>query len=346
MDAGNLLIEGRALVGEELLDRDVTIIVERGIIRRIEERSPGNLPWICPALFNAHTHVADSVVMDIPVSGTLEEMVTPPGGLKHRILKETPGDELERAMRATIRFMSAAGTGGFADFREGGPEGVRALTHASSGIPCRPVILGREGGEAVADGAGVSSVRDTPGMEALVEGVRKAGKMLAIHAGERDPGDVDSALGFGPDLLVHGTHATRAQLRMIAEEEIPVAVCPRSNWIFRVTDSAKRPPVREMLELGCRIFIGTDNCMTVQPDLWREMSFLATVYGLDPGLILRAAVAGSALTGEPYFIREGAPARFLVIDPAGSNLWLTRDLKRTLVTRAGSADIVKNVISL
>jgi cytosine/adenosine deaminase-related metal-dependent hydrolase len=112
-----------------------------------------------------------------------------------------------------------------------------------------------------------------------------------------------------------------------------------------VADSRERPPLQEMIDLGCRIFIGTDNCMAVQPDLWREMSFVSTVYGLDPATIFHAAVSGSALRGDPYFIREGAAANFLVIDPAPSNLWLSRDPLRTLVTRAGSSDIVKKVIS-
>jgi cytosine/adenosine deaminase-related metal-dependent hydrolase len=345
MAAGDLLIEGRALVGEELLDRTVSITVESGVIRAIEEISSPDLPWIIPALFNAHTHIGDCVAMDIPVSGSLEEMVTPPLGLKHRILEQAPEEDLVQGMRATIRFMAGAGTGGFADFREGGVPGVRAIKKASAGLACRPVILGREGGELASDGAGISSIRDVPGIEAIVAEVRRAGKILAFHAGERDPDDIESALSYSPDLLVHCTHATRSQLRLIAEEEIPVVVCPRSNWIFGVTGNAERPPLHEMIDLGCRFFTGTDNCMLVQPDLWREMSFLSTVYRLTPDSILRAAVSGSVLQGEPYFIREGAPANFLVIDPAASNLWLSRDLERTLVTRVGSSNIVKKVIS-
>ncbi len=35
-----------------------------------------------PAFFNAHTHVGDTVAMDLPVTGALEELVTPPNGLK------------------------------------------------------------------------------------------------------------------------------------------------------------------------------------------------------------------------------------------------------------------------
>jgi cytosine/adenosine deaminase-related metal-dependent hydrolase len=345
MDRDEEVIEGRAFIGEELLQTPVAITIRKGIIRKIQEIPPQKLPWITPALFNAHTHIADGVAMDIPLTGPLEDIVTPPSGLKHRILEQTPGEDLVRGMRATISAMEAAGIRGFADFREGGIPGVRALSKAASGLSCHPVILGREGGELVAHGAGISSARDVPGLEAVVAEVRKAGKMLAIHAGERDPGDVDAALTFAPDLLVHCTHATREQLRGISDEGIPIAVCPRSNWIFGVTDSARRPPLREMIDLGCRILIGTDNCMAVQPDLWREMSFISTVYGLDPATIFRAAVSGSALTGDPYFIREGLPANFLVIDPAPTNLWLSRDPLKTLVTRAGSSNIVKKVIS-
>jgi len=345
MDRDEEVIEGRAFIGEELQEMPVAIAVRKGIIRKIQEIPPRNLPWITPALFNAHTHIADGVAMDTPLTGPIEDIVTPPSGLKHRILEQTPGEDLVRGMRATISFMETAGTGGFADFREGGAPGVRALLKATSGLSCRPLILGREGGELVADGAGISSARDVPGLEAVVAEVRRAGKMLAIHAGERDPGDVDVAISYTPDLLVHGTHATRKQLRRISDEGIPIAVCPRSNWIFGVTDSARRPPLREMIDLGCRLFIGTDNCMAVQPDLWREMSFISTVYGLDPATIFQAAVSGSALLGDPYFIREGAAANFLVIDPAPTNLWLSRDPRRTLVTRAGSSNIVKKVIS-
>jgi cytosine/adenosine deaminase-related metal-dependent hydrolase len=169
--------------------------------------------------------------------------------------------------------------------------------------------------------------------------------MIAFHAGERDRFDVDQALSFEPDLLVHCTYATRSQLRRCAEEEVPIAVCARSNWILGVTASSKRPPIGEMLDAGCRIFLGTDNCMFVQPDLWREMSFVATVYRIPPACIFRAAVEGSRLTGRTHFISEGAPASLVVIQPEDSNLWLSRDMVRTLVSRAGTPDIVTKVIS-
>ncbi len=345
MGAGDLVIEGRALLGEDLLERDVAIVVERGIIRRIEDVSEHSATWICPALYNAHTHTGDSVAMDLPFTGDLEELVTPPNGLKHRILAATPEDVLVTAMRATIQTMVRYGTGGFADFREGGAAGVELLRHAAAGLPCSPLILGRDGGELAGDGAGISSARDVHSLEEVVSRVRNAGKLLAFHAGERDPLDIDAALAYEPDILIHCTYASGEHLNRCADAEIPVVICARSNWMFGVTGSAQHPPVREMLDRGVPILIGTDNCMAVQPDLWREMSFLTTVYRLPPRQVLKAAVAGSVLSGTSFFIREGAPANFLVISPGDSNLWLSRDPVRTLAGRAGPDNILKKVIN-
>ncbi|MCE5299186.1 MAG: amidohydrolase [Methanoregulaceae archaeon] len=345
MTTGDCVIEGRALIGEDLEVRDVAIVVKRGRIHRIEDIAPRSAPWICPALFNAHTHLGDSVAMDIRVEGSLENLVTPPDGLKHRILSKTPSHELIQAMRATLCFMETGGTAGCADFREGGPAGVRALRSAARGVLCRPLIFGREGGELIGDGIGISSARDVPGLEQVISRSRNKKRLIAFHAGERDRFDVDHALSFEPDLLVHCTYATRSQLRRCAEMEVPIAVCARSNWTLGVTDSARRPPLAEMLDTGCRIFLGTDNCMVIQPDLWREMSFVSTVYRIPPARIYRAAVEGSLLTGNTSFISEGAPARFLVIQPEDSNLWLSRDMVRTLVMRAGALNIVTKVIN-
>ncbi|MDD1706756.1 MAG: amidohydrolase family protein [Methanoregulaceae archaeon] len=345
MTAGDLVIEGRALIGEELLVRDVALVIERGIIRKIEEIPNQLSPWICPALFNAHTHVGDSIAMDLPFEGNLEELVTPPDGLKHRILAGTPDHELVSAMRATIAVMERGGIGGFADFREGGIQGVHLLHQAADGFSCRPLILGRDGGEFAGDGVGISSARDVSLLEKVVSCSRESGKLVAFHAGEKDRFDIDAALSYEPDLMVHCTYATRKQLKRCADAGIQIAVCPRSNWMLGVIENARRPPVREMLDLGCRISLGTDNCMVVQPDLWREMSFLSTVYRLPARQILQAAVEGSRLRNRTFFIEEGAPANFLVIDPGDSNLWLSHDPMQTLVSRAGIVNILTKVIN-
>jgi cytosine/adenosine deaminase-related metal-dependent hydrolase len=337
---------GYALLGEELALAPVDIFIENGLITAIEDNPHVPRVWICPALFNAHTHLGDTIAMDCRTNGDLEALVTPPDGLKHRLLRAASRQDLVGGMRASMEGMIATGTAGCADFREGGVQGVLALQEAAAGLPFVPFVFGREGGEMIAGGLGISSVRDVPGTELQVRVAKKAGKKIAFHAGERDATDVDAALAFEPDLLIHMTHATKRQLRECAERSIPIAVCPRSNWTLGVASSSRFPPFALMEELGCTTCLGTDNAMFVAPDLFAEMAFVSTIYGLDPGTILRAAIRGSEVFGRSFFIRKGSQASLFVVDPARSALRFSRDPLATLVKRGNSAIIRTNVFSL
>lgn len=338
------IIRGIALAGEELEERRVEIVVRKGMIIAVEEVNNAPPRWICPAFFNAHTHIGDTIAMDLPCRGALEELVAPPHGLKHQLLARAEKTELVEAMRATALYMASKGTGGFADFREGGEEGVLLLREALSGVPCRPVVFGRDGGEAIADGVGISSVRDVRNAAEVVERARASGKLVALHAGERDAEDLDGAIELEPDLIVHCTHATDAHLRRCADHDIPIAVCPRSNWLLGVAGSAAYPPVKRMLELGCSVLMGTDNAMFVQPDMFRELSFAHEVYRLEPRTLLRAAIEGASRLATPHYIEEGNRACFFVIEPARSNLKWSHDICASVVKRVNSSEIAENLL--
>jgi cytosine/adenosine deaminase-related metal-dependent hydrolase len=101
-----------------------------------------------------------------------------------------------------------------------------------------------------------------------------------------------------------------------------------------------------MEELGCTVWLGTDNVMFVQPDMLSEMAFVSAVYGLEPSSILRAAVGGSVLGGSPFFIRKGVKANLFCVNPAGSNLRFSRDPLVSLTKRANPAVIGTNVFNL
>jgi len=328
------IVSGLALLGEELAPEKADIIIEHGTITAIEENPRAPPLWICPALFNAHTHLGDTIAMDCGATGDLVSLVTPPDGLKHRLLRAASRNDLVTGMRASIGEMIGSGTVGCADFREGGNDGIAMLRDAAGGLPFHAMAFGRDGGERVSDGLGVSSARDVAGVERIVAEARTAGKKVAFHAGERDAGDVDAALSFDPDFIVHGTHATKKQLRTCAEKGIPIVICPRSNWTLGVTDSAKKPPLPLMQELGCTVWIGTDNVMFIPPDLGGEMAFISTLYRTDPLSILRSAIAGSVLTGSAFFLRPGARARLRIIDPEQNALKFSRDPVTSLVIRA------------
>ena len=339
-------ISGFAFIGEELSLCPVDIIIEGGIIAAIEDntRAPG--VWICPAFFNAHTHLGDTIAMECGMKGELAALVTPPDGLKHRLLAEASHQDLVKGMHASIEGMIAGGVAGCADFREGGAAGVLALREATGNLPFHPLIFGRDGGDEIADGLGISSTRDIPDAGILAADAHRAGKKIAVHAGERDAGDVDEALALEPDMLIHCTHATKKQLRECAERQIPIAVCPRSNWILGVTSSARHPPLQSMLDLGCTVLLGTDNVMFVPPDIFSEMAFASAVYRIDPKVLLGAAVRGSEMTGSSFFIREGQPANFFTIDPARSALQFSRDPVGSIIKRASGSQIGNRVFNL
>ncbi|MDD1683028.1 MAG: amidohydrolase family protein [Methanoregula sp.] len=339
-------VSGYALLGDELALTPVDIFIDNGVITAIEDNPRVPEVWICPALFNAHTHLGDTIAMDCGTMGDLETLVTPPDGLKHRLLRTASRQDLVSGMRAGMEGMIATGTAGCADFREGSVEGVLALKEAAAGLSFFPFVFGREGGETVSGGLGISSVRDVPDTGRLVMDAKRAGKKVAFHAGERDAGDIDTALAYDPDLLIHMTHATKKQLRECAERSIPIAVCPRSNWTLGVASTCRHPPIALMEELGCTVCLGTDNAMFVAPDLFSEMAFLSTVYKIAPAVVLRTAIRGSAVFGPSFFIRQGSRANLFIVDPTRSALRFSRDPLATLVKRANSSAIRTNVFSL
>jgi cytosine/adenosine deaminase-related metal-dependent hydrolase len=339
-------ISGQAFLGDDLTLTPVDILIENGRITAIEDKTCAPECWICPALFNAHTHLGDTIAMDCSATGDLTSLVTPPHGLKHKLLEAASRKDLVSGMRASIQGMINGGVAGCADFREGGAEGVVDLKEATGGLSFCPVIFGRDGGENDADGLGISSARDVKNTERQVEKAKMLGKKIAFHAGERDSCDVDEALSYEPDLIIHATHATKKQLRHCADKGIPIAVCPRSNWILGVTATAKKPPLQLMHELGCTLLLGTDNVMFVHPDMFSEMAFVSTVYGLEPKTLLHAAIQGSALSGSSFFIRTGARANLIQIDPVHSALHFSRDPVASITKRAPGGHIVHNVFNL
>lgn len=331
-------LQGLAFCGETFSPRNVSIIIEKGIITEISDSAQPVNQWIAPAFFNAHTHIADTVAMDTPVGDhSLAELVAPPDGLKHRILRATSDDCLCNAMRETMQFMYATGTSAFAEFREGGVHGVQLLQQVFTS-EIRPVIFGRDGGEFVADGLGLSSAKHPAEDLAAVEHARAAGKRIAIHAGESGTKDIDAAFALDPDFIIHATYFEDRHIREAADRGIPLVICPRSNWILGGTNSAARPQVRKMIEAGCTLWLGTDNVMFVPPDMFAECAFLTTVYKLSPEEILSMATGGFSLLGRKGIIEEGEPANLICLDPGYVKEW-TQSPALSLVSRIGSRSV-------
>ncbi|WP_420182485.1 amidohydrolase family protein [Haloarcula sp. KBTZ06] len=332
-----MILEGTILTGRSFEAVEGRVVVEDGEIAAVEETAVDSDDIVVPAFVNAHTHIGDSIAKEAGEGLSLEELVAPPDGLKHRLLRDASRDELVAAMARTLSFMEQSGTGAFIEFREGGVEGVRAIQDALAGSDLDSVILGRETTDAMelADGFGASGANDSE-FGAERRATRQAGKLFGIHAGEVDSSDINPALDLDPDFLVHMVHAESLHLERVADSEIPVVVCPRSNI---VTDVG-RPPVEELAE-RTTVALGTDNVMLNSPSMFREMEFTAKLYDISAREVLRmATVNGAEIAGlGGGLVKPGQPARLLVLDGDSDNLSGARNPVRAVVRRAETADV-------
>jgi len=330
-------VEGTILVGPEFEPREGRVVVEDGEIQAIEETETGSSSIVIPAFVNAHTHIGDSIAKEAGGGLSLDELVAPPDGLKHRLLRSTDRETKVAAMARTVKQMEETGTASFVEFREGGVDGVSMLRDALARRQVDPVILGRETEAAMneSDGFGASGARDGD-FDQLRNATRRAGKLFGIHAGERDAADIHPALDLDPDFLVHLVHVEELHLDRIEDNEVPAVVCPRSNLVTNVGV----PPIRQLAE-RTTVALGTDNVMTNSPSMFREMEFAAKLTDLPAETILRMATRnGAKIAGlNCGVIEEGRDAKLLVLDGDSDNLSYAKDVVRAVVRRAGHADI-------
>jgi cytosine/adenosine deaminase-related metal-dependent hydrolase len=354
MQRKELTLSGIVVQGDDFEAKEGYVVIENGVIKEIGAKkidSPKGI--IIPSLVNAHTHIGDSVVKE-PDFMPLKTLVGP-GGFKHTVLAETPYETLVSAMRDTIVDMAATGTQLFADFREGGVLGASALGEAlqlADGYErLRTKVFGRpapgtktedlnELFEAV-DGIGISSVADHPLAEvrALADETKRRKKMFALHAGERTAEDITDAIALEPDFLVHLLKASPQDFRTMCEKNVAAVVCVRSNLVTGLG----LPPLRQMLETGVTVGVGTDNIMLNSPDLFSEMEFISKLFQRDAKEVLKLCTLNSAkvlreemTTGS---IEEGKKANLLVISTDTPNMSKVRDPIRGVVRRATRNDV-------
>ncbi|WP_246982769.1 amidohydrolase family protein [Halorientalis marina] len=332
-----MILEGTVLRGPDFEPVEGRVVVEDGEIAAIEEGEARSDDIVLPAFVNAHTHLGDSIAKEAGGGLSLDDLVAPPDGLKHRLLREASREETVEAMHRSLRYMQSGGTAHCIEFREGGVEGVSAIREAADGLDVEPVVLGREEIEAMeaSDGFGASGARDAD-FDHERTATRDAGKLFGIHAGERDSHDVNAALDLDPDFLVHMVHTEPLHRERVADWEIPIVVCPRSNLVTGVGV----PDMDELAE-HTTLALGTDNVMLNSPSMFREMEFAAKLSDRSAADVLRMATKhGADIAGLNCGVVEpGRDAKLLVLDGDSDNLDGARDTVRAVVRRAGVADV-------
>ncbi|WP_048056342.1 amidohydrolase family protein [Methanocaldococcus fervens] len=366
-----MLLKGKFLYGENYELRKGTLVIEDGIIKGFTNEHDKDViefkGLIIPPLINAHTHIADNSIKDIGINKTLDELVKPPNGLKHRYLAECNDNMLVEGMKLGLEDMKEHGIKFFCDFRENGVKGINLLKTAlkSYDYP-KAIILGRptkvdkkevEEILEISDGLGLSGANEFENDELkLIFRVFKRfkekddKKLFAIHAAEHEGAlkyslnkygmtEIErlTYLGVKPDFIVHGTHLTNNDLELLKENNIPVVACVRANLSFNVG----MPKLNELNE-NLLVGIGTDNFMANSPSIFKEMDFIYKLYHIEPKDILRMATINNAkiLKLENVgLIEEGFKAIFTFIKPTNAILF-SKNIVASVVTRCEKGDVV------
>lgn len=379
----NMLIKDiDALLGPNLKwARQTSIQTHNGTFLRIspslkaqdnEDVIDGRRLLMIPGLINCHTHIGDSIAKDLGAGADLEGRIHPVWGIKSKVLKNTSRQHMVQSMRMSCVNMIRHGITTFADFREGGLQGIEMLKEACEGVRIRPIILGRPSSyqsrediksdkplsddtisetEAicdVCDGIGISGANENS--DSALRRYADTSKIRAIHAAESAQTDVTSlhltgkgevyrAMRMNPTMLIHMTHATTAELEAVPDTT-GVVSCPRSNALL----SGRLPDIPQMLKSGCTIGLGTDNVMINPPDMFGEMEFAwkATGMGrLNPRQVLQmATVNGGQILGQNTgVITPGARADYVLIDKDHIDISMMHDVYAAMVHRASAESI-------
>jgi cytosine/adenosine deaminase-related metal-dependent hydrolase len=345
--SGETVLSGTIICGDDFELYEGYLCIKDGIINEIgsDQVDSDFRGIICPRFANAHTHIGDSAFKDPPFL-SLNDLVGP-GGLKHRVLAKTPRQEQIQSMRKTLLDMMATGTFSFADFREGGPEGVDMLLEALRDIPLIARILGRPNEDSMQMhnscwGLGISSTRDHKigFVREAVDQARCRCQKVAAHAGEAGNDDIRDALNLDPDFLVHMCRASKEDLKKVSAAGIPVVVCPRSNMIT----GAGLPDIKEMAKLGIIVGVGTDNVMLNSPNVFCEMEFISKALLHDDRQVFKMCTLNGArimgIDDKTGSISEGKEAKLMVIDKLSENMWGSIDPLASVVRRARPSDIL------
>ena len=358
--------KGIILKGQNLIPSKENIVVDDGKIIQIKkDAKEGKIidvdgAVVCPSFINGHIHIGDSIIKDEGYGLSLSEMVKPPDGVKHKALANATDEELIHAMQESMWDMVNSGTTHFIDYREGGIRGVELLRKACKDIPIKPIILGRDDsfygddpdlGKVkiairrllkVADGIAPSGfgeiTQDVANL--IVDECSKQGKISSIHVAESESNQIESLNEFNKteiekginsnfSQLVHLTNPKNNDLELVSKSSSNIVVCPRANATLNVGVCR----LNEMLGLGIRPLLGTDNVMLNSPNMLRELECtlkLMSVYYksyINPQQLLQMATTNVCSNGvnniiQKSVIDEGNCAEFIIFKSFSKNPYL------------------------
>jgi len=350
--AENIIFSDFGLIGEDLeFKKNIRIKVnKKGEISEIKYDSieyPLDLMktskkvMFIPGLINSHVHIGDNFAKEKGFNRNLKQVVTPPFGIKHKLLEKTPSEIKSIGIKKALEEMIHNGITCFVDFRERGLEGIKLLKKALEKSLIYSIILGRFKSTedltrvySEADGIGLVSydVVDESVLKKLATSKDKRRKVIACHSAEEERNDrlvnrmIEDKI---VDVIIHGTHLTKKDLEQISKNNMKLVICPRCNGYFGVGF----PPIIDILKLNLGVSIGTDNLMANSPDLFEELRYLYRIIRtlnkemkIEAKSLIKMITINAAknfkLEEKMGSIEQGKLANFFMIDLNDSNLFV------------------------
>jgi len=311
-------------IGENLeyIDKGY-VVVEDGKIEGVgigdyEGRSDGKMydgegVIAIPGFINAHTHIGDSLGKDIGVDSAFEARIHPIHGIKNKILRKSKRAHLVKFMRSSAMSMMRNGIIAFADFREGGLEGIEQLRDAISGLSIKAIVLGRPEFYQDISKDYVKNPKLPQDVIDLLSKIANNSNGLGISGANEN---TDNSLNEYGKLIrknslkkkfLIGIHAaesietTKKSIDITGKTEVQRIVSKLlPNFIVHLTHASDNdiehiarkqigvvvcprangtlgvgiPRIAKMLSSGCCVGIGTDNIMINSPDMFRELDYV------------------------------------------------------------------------
>ena len=299
------------------------IVINRGIIKRVGRGDyeggyddpiyEGEGILACPGFINAHTHIGDSFGKDIGIDSSFETRIHPSHGIKTKILQKSERKHLINFMRSSAISMIRNGVVVFADFREGGLQGIDQIKEATSGLSIKSIVLGRPEYYYdisrdfyinrkftpdvmklicnildFADGLGISGANENTDSslnqyrEIIQKKSLKKKYLIGIHASESLETEKKSITVTGKSEVqrIIGNLSPNFIVHLTNASDMDIKLVAKKKIGVVVCPRANGtlgvgiPKIARMLSYGCCVGIGTDNIMINSPDMFRELDYI------------------------------------------------------------------------
>ncbi|MFX0023202.1 MAG: amidohydrolase family protein [Candidatus Hermodarchaeota archaeon] len=370
-----------ALLGEDLdLKQNVNLEIDssgkiieisyENTSKQLEVAPNSHSSLLIPGFINSHVHIGDNFAKELGFNKELKDIVAPPFGLKHKLLRQTPDETKIKGIQNAVLEMLSNGITFFIDFREEGVEGVKILKNALSDNTINYLTLGRFMDETeidsvfdLADGVGLSSYKEinSSNKKLIISAKEKFKKLIACHCAEniRNINRIKEMFEDNfVDIIIHGTKFIRDDLKNLKKKKKSLVLCPRCNGYF----GTGFPPINELLSLNIPMSLGTDNLMVNNTDLLEEIRYFYRIsrvlcsfnkeLQLTSKDLMQMITINAAKTFrlEKEFgsISEGKYADFFFIDLCDPNLFVSKigsnNILDLLTQRLKSENIKKTYI--